>query len=52
MIIDLTFIIEGRDMLELPERIVCGIRMHKPDLKSLPQWREASNPCPSDGEGL
>jgi hypothetical protein len=52
LIIDLTFIIEGRDMLELPERIVCGIRMHKPDLKSLPQWREASNPCPSDGEGL
>ena len=52
LIIDLTFIIEGRDMLELPERIVCGIRLHKPDLKIIPQWSEASHPCPSDGEGL
>ena len=53
LIIDLTFIIEGRDMLELPERILCGVRLHKPDLKTMPQWREASTAsCHSDGENL
>ena len=36
--IDITFIIQGNDITELPERVLCGIRMHKPDLKAMPRW--------------
>ena len=38
LIIDLTFIVEGREVSELPERILCGVRLHKPDLQAMPVW--------------
>lgn len=47
--IDLTFIIQGNDFTELPERILCGIRIHKPDLKNMPRWG-VEGPKSSDGE--
>ena len=36
--IDLAFIIQGNDAKELPERVLCGVRLHKPDLKIMPKW--------------
>jgi len=47
--IDLAFIIQGNDISELPERILCGVRLHKPDLKDMPRWG-IEGPKSSDGD--
>jgi hypothetical protein len=49
MTLDLAFIIQGNDATELPERVLCAARMHKPDLRGMPKW-DIEGPKSSDSD--
>ena len=40
--IDLSFLLEGHQEDELPERLIGGCRIHKPDLNNLEKWGSSS----------